>query len=178
MSAANPSGPGLHLLDLLAMVVGYSLASFLVRAFWPAVAEPSFVSLGVLTLAFLWLGMAMSGPIVLLGHRRPGPTSEDATERGVEPRTWAELSWLIIGFYWIGLTILVVPARLHQTRVLDTAILGVFPFVAALGLRAFRPLQLAGAGGTRGWTHDLAVGLLVTWPFAWVALIILGKSLP
>ena len=27
------------------------------------------------------------------------------------------------------------------------------------------------------WTHRAAVGLLLTWPFAWVALILLGKSL-
>ena len=85
---------------------------------------------------------------------------------------------MIIGFYWIGLTILVVPVRLHQTRVLDTAVLGVFPVLAAVGLRVFRPSRLAAAGQRRYWTHDAAIGLLVTWPFAWVALIILGKSMP
>lgn len=175
MSASN--SPGLHLLDLLALVVGYSLASFLVRAFWPAVTEPSVVALGLTVLAFLWLGMAMSGPILLLGHQRAAAT-ESGEPAAPEPRTWAELSWLIIGFYWIGLTILVVPSRLHQTRVLDTAILGVFPFLAALGLRAFRPFQSVVSGGRRTWTHDVAVGLLVTWPFAWVVLIILGKTLP
>lgn len=176
MNVPNRPSQGLHLLDLAAMVVGYSLASFLVRAFWPAIGEPTFPALFVLGLAFLWLGMAMSGPIVLMGHRRPGP--ETVESEGAEPRTWAELAWLIIGFYWIGLTILVVPVRLHQTRVLDTAFLGVFPVLAAVGLRVFRPSSMAAAGARRYWTHDAAIGLLVTWPFAWVALIILGKSLP
>jgi hypothetical protein len=176
MNVQNRPSRGLHLLDLVAMVVGYSLASFLVRAFWPAIEEPSIPALFVLGLVFLWLGMAMSGPIVLMGHRRPGRESADSD--APEPRTWAELAWLIIGFYWIGLTILVVPVRLHQTRVLDTAILGIFPVLAAVGLRVFRPANLAPAGERRYWTHEAAIGLLITWPFAWVALIILGKSLP
>lgn len=176
MNLQSAPRQGLHLLDLTAMVVGYSLASVLVRAFWPAVEEPSFPVLCVLGIAFLWLGMAMSGPIVMLGHRRPG--RESAESDAPEPRTWAELAWLIIGFYWIGLTILVVPVRLHQTRVLDSAVLGVFPVLAAVGLRVFRPSRLSPPGERRYWTHEAAIGLLVTWPFAWVALIILGKSLP
>ncbi|WP_406700635.1 hypothetical protein V5E97_17705 [Singulisphaera sp. Ch08] len=176
MNLQSSPRQGLHLLDLAAMVVGYSLASVLVRAFWPAVDEPSFPVLCVLGIVFLWLGMAMSGPIVMLGHRRPSRDPEDSD--APEPRTWAELAWLIIGFYWIGLTILVVPVRLHQTRVLDSAVLGVFPVLAAVGLRVFRPSSISSPTGRRYWTHDAAIGLLVTWPFAWVALIILGKSLP
>lgn len=176
MNLQSAPKQGLHLLDLIAMVVGYSLASVLVRAFWPAMTDPSYPGFCMLGIAFLWLGMAMSGPIVMLGHRRPAP--EPADSDMPEPRTWAELAWLIIGFYWIGLTILVVPVRLHQTRVLDSAVLGVFPVLAALGLRVFRPATNARGGPRRYWTHEVAIGLLVTWPFAWVALIILGKSLP
>src|SRR5262249_39317872 len=115
---------GFHLLDVAALVVGYSLASLLVRAFWPTGTTPPVVVLFVLTLAFLWLGMAMSGPIVLLGHRR-GAVDPDSGL--LPPRTWAELAWLIVGFYWIGLTILVVPARGHSDAVLDSAFLGLFP---------------------------------------------------
>src|SRR5262245_62055269 len=187
MNAQRQTHRGFHLLDLAALVVGYSLASLLVRAFWPAVEAPGIVPLFVLALAFLWLGLAMSGPVVLMGHRRPGGTAEEAdgdSQRGEsdapEPRTWAELAWLIIGFYWISLTILVVPVRLHNTRVLDSAFLGLFPVLAALALRVFRPASLIGQGrgGRRDWTHHAAVGLLVTWPFAWVAMILLGTTLP
>jgi hypothetical protein len=164
---------GFHLLDITALVVGYSLASLLVRAFWPSDGVPDIRALFVLTLAFLWLGLAMSGPIVLWGHRRVPP--EGGETDLPEPRTWAELAWLIIGFYWIGLTILVVPVRMHETRVLDTAVLGLFP-IAAAALRLFRP-RLPAAAADREWTHHTAVALLVTWPFAWVALILLGKGL-
>lgn len=167
---------GFHLLDLVSLVVGYSLASLLVRAFWPSDGAVSAPALFVLGMAYVWLGLAMSGPVVLLGHRRPEPEAGESDLP--EPRTWAELAWLIIGFYWIGLTVLVVPVRLHDTRVLDTAFLGLFPILAAVGLRVFRPRLPASRKGDRDWTHRAAVGLLVTWPFAWVALIILGKGLP
>jgi hypothetical protein len=177
---------GFHLLDLGALVVGYSMASLLVRAFWPAVDAPGFAVFFVVTLAFLWLGLAMSGPVVLLGHRRPGDLSDDPgggpadPSVAPEPRTWAEVAWLIIGFYWITLTILVVPVRMHNTRVLDSAFLGLFPVLAAVALRIFRPTSVIGhpRGGRRDWTHRAAVGLLVTWPFAWVAMILLGTTLP
>lgn len=176
MNSSEPPRRGFHLLDALSLVVGFSLASLLVRAFWPTDGMSSVPAMFVLGLAFLWLGLAMSGPVVLLAHRRVEPDSEDSPVP--EPRTWAELAWLIIGFYWIGLTVLVVPVRMHNTRVLDSAFLGVFPFLAALGLRLFRPRLPATKKGDRDWTHRAAVTLLVTWPFTWVALILLGKNLP
>lgn len=190
MNAQRPWHRRFHLLDLVALVVGYSLASLLVRAFWPAVESPGIPSFVVLTLAFLWLGLAMSGPVVLMGHRRAGrriaesaadsPSEGEAHAGTPEPRTWAEIAWLIIGFYWITLTVLVVPVRLHNTRVLDSALLGLFPVLAALALRVFGPASLIGhaAGGQREWTHHAAVALLATWPFAWVSMILLGTTLP
>ena len=94
-------------------------------------------------------------------------------------RTWAELAWLIIGFYWIGLTILVVPARMHRSPLHDTALIGLLPVAAALVLRILdRPSRRSRpTGDSPPWTHHAAVGLLVTWPPAWIALILLGKSL-
>jgi hypothetical protein len=88
---------------------------------------------------------------------------------------------MIIGFYWIGLTVLVVPGRLNGARFLDSALLGVFPVLAALALRFVGPkrswarLRPPEHGPT--WTHRAGVALLVTWPFAWVGLILLGKTL-
>src|SRR5205823_1552078 len=112
-----------------------SLASMLIRAYWPDSGVPPIVAVTVIGLVFLWLGLAMSGPVVLL-IRRPGPgpaADGDGDEGPPQPRSWAELAWMIIGFYWIGLTVLVVPVRMHGTRLLDSAVLGVFPVLAALG---------------------------------------------
>src|SRR5215213_11715483 len=95
MSDERGGHRGIHLLDLVAVVVGYSLASLLVRAFWPAVHPLGTPEMSVITIAFLWLGMAMSGPVILMGHRRAGGESErEGDSHGVsEPRTWAELAW-------------------------------------------------------------------------------------
>src|SRR3954464_14019162 len=76
MSDQKGAHRGIHLLDLAAVVVGYSLASLLVRAFWPAVEPLAVPELSVIAIAFLWLGMAMSGPIILMGHRRAGGENE------------------------------------------------------------------------------------------------------
>jgi hypothetical protein len=169
--------PGFHLLDAAALIVGYGLASMLVRAYWPDNGSPAFWATLVIGAVYLWLGLAMSGPVVLL-IRRPTATPPDQDDDAKGPlRTWAEVAWLIIGFYWIGLTILVVPARLHGTRVLDSAVLGVFPVLAALGLRFFGPRQRMAQGDPAAWTHRTGIALLLSWPFAWVALIVLGKTM-
>lgn len=170
--------PRFHLLDASALVVGFSLASMLVRAYWPQTNLPSFWEMLFIALAFTWLGVAMSGPVLLLIRRtpRPGPDADD--EEGLpEPRSWSELAWLIIGFYWIGLTILVVPARMQGSRFLDSAFLGVFPVAAALIMRFFGPPALRRPSAEGTWTHRAGVILLITWPFVWVALILLGKTL-
>lgn len=161
---------GFHLLDLSALVVGYGLASLLIRAFWTAASEET-TAVVTVALIYLWLGMAMSGPLVLFRYRR------SASQKS--PYTWAELAWLIIGFYWIGLTILMVPIRLRGTRVLDAGLVGVFPFLAALVLRFLSPRRSTetGAASTRTWTHRTAVGLLLSWPLIWLALILVGKTL-
>ena len=72
---------GFHILDIAALVVGYGMASLLIRAFWPSAGIEGPVVLTVLGLEYLWLGLAMSGPIVLYRHRkaprrvrRPGRT--------------------------------------------------------------------------------------------------------
>jgi len=83
----------------------------------------------------------------------------------------------IIGCDWIGLTILVVPVRRNQTRLLDSASLGVFRIAAALGLRVFGRKDLPASRPDRSWTHRATVVPLATWPLTWVALILLGKIL-
>src|SRR5271167_3809634 len=117
----NPGRPrGFHLLDLSAIVVGYGMASLLVRAYWPAGGRPPLVEIAAIGLVYLWLGLAMSGPLVLLPRRPTGPASGgqnglvgQSTRPGAgkrtrpgDPivpkpalitgsRTWAELAWLI-----------------------------------------------------------------------------------
>jgi len=162
---------GFHLLDLSALVVGYGLASLLIRAFWPSASDETTAVVIVIGLIYLWLGMAMSGPLVLARHRRAAGRAKHYT--------WAELAWLIIGFYWIGMTVLIVPIRMRHTHLLDAGLLGVFPFLAALVLR-FLSRQRGDIGGSDArpnWTHRAAVALLATWPVAWVALILVGKTL-
>ena len=170
---------GFHLLDAAALVVGYGLASMLVRAYWPTTGAPEVAGVLLIALVYAWLGLAMSGPVVLLIRRpRPAAPEDDPDDEApTEPRTWAEIAWLIIGFYWIGLTILVVPVRLHGSRFLDSAFLGIFPVLAALGLRFFGPRRALARGDTSSWTHRVGLALLLSWPFAWVGLIILGQAL-
>jgi hypothetical protein len=164
-----------HLLDLSALVVGYGLASLLIRAFGPSAAQETAGVIVMIGLVYLWLGMAMSGPLVLARHRRPRARA-GAREN---PYTWAELAWLIIGFYWIGMTVLVVPFRLRDAHLIDAGLLGVFPFLAALVLRFLSPRRwnVDEETARRNWTHRAAVVLLVTWPVSWLALILLGKTL-
>jgi hypothetical protein len=186
-----PDRRGFHLLDLGAIVVGYGMASLLVRAFWPDSGRPPIPEILVIALFYAWLGLAMSGPLVLLARRPTPPTRDpDAGPEAAGSRTWAELAWLIIGFYWNGMTVLVVPVRLRRSPLHDAAILGLFPIIAALFLKfAHGP---TGRGRSRRgpasapvrdlpapaeWTHTAAVGLILTWPLAWVALILLGKNL-
>jgi hypothetical protein len=198
MSTPSPHG-GFHLLDLTAIVVGYSIAALLIRAFWPEGEPPSLAESAVIGLFYLWLGLAMSGPFVLLIHRTSEPAAVDAHDEAETrarngPRTGAEAAWLMIGGYWIVMTVLVVSFRGDRSTLLNAILKSLFPTVGAVGLL----LALYGASRraesqphTRGtkrteetiraaaqtWTHRTAVGLLLTWPIAWLALILLGKTL-
>ena len=105
--------------------MGYALASLLVLAYWPENNRPSFGEVLLIGLVFGWLGLAMSGPVVLM-IRRPAPVAPEDDDRP-EPRTWAELAWMIIGVYWIGLAMLVVPLRMNGSRLMDSARSGFSP---------------------------------------------------
>jgi hypothetical protein len=198
----NPSTPPrrFHLLDLAALVVGYGLASLAMRPFWPSGARPTPAEIAVIASFFAWLGLAMSGPFVLLLHRPAEPIEEDEhrPEAGigddhdptmVRPCTGAELAWMMIGIYWIFMTVLLSAFRGDHTTI-GNAVMGLFPLVGALGLflGLFRAVRRGGTRAraraeerrerlARAWTHRAAIGLLLTWPVAWVALILLGKTL-
>lgn len=156
---------GLRLLDLIALTVGFSMAALLIRALWRTGQPPTAAQAAMLAFEYLWLGLAMGGPLVLAIDRR-APTGP-----GGPPRyTWAETSWLLIGGYWLGLTLLIAPARLPINPML-----GAFPVLAALALRRFGRRRAAPTlGAPSAWTHRVAVGLIVTWPAAWAVLVLLS----
>ena len=159
------------------MTVGYGLATLFFRAFWPDQQPSALMGIAGIGL-YLWLGMAMSGPITLL-RRRPRPFgSVEAGQRssGSPAYTWAELAWLLIGTYWIVLGLFVIRARLPEFMLGDMVLFGLIPFTVALALRAFGPKSPAEHESTHAWTHTVAVVLVVTWPIAWISLIVLGKT--
>jgi hypothetical protein len=53
---------------------------------------------------------------------------------------------------------------------------GLVPLAAALGC-LFGPRRMRAPRQIPRWTHRLAVGLMVTWPVAWICLIVLGRNL-
>jgi hypothetical protein len=167
-----------QLQDILAMVIGYGMASLFFRAFWPSTGLPALLGLPALGL-YLWLGLALSGPIILLrrgsGPRPPEPVATPGAPHAGS-RTWAEWAWLFIGIYWIILGLFVLPARLHAFRFGDALLFGLVPILVAWVLRQVGH-RARSERSTSIWTHSAAVGLLATWPIAWACMIILGRRL-
>ncbi len=198
--ARRPKGLRIH--DLVGLVVGYGMAALLARSFWPRSKPLEGFPAIALAFELCWLGLAMSGPIILLLDRRGTSTLTPKGKRPIRPGrlisssepldspvgrgpaqtlsepppafTRAELAWMVIGGYWIGLTMFVVPALSIDT---PWALVGLLQIVAALGLWLIVPKRIKPGVAADSWTHTAAVGLLATWPVAWAFLILLGKSL-
>lgn len=166
-----PRGP--RLIDLMGVVVGYVLAAILVRALFPSAArEPSSARvLVVLMLEYAWMGLAMSGPIVLAIDRR-----EDRGPSGPPRYTWAERSWLVIGAYWIALTLLIAPARLRaDPRLGAMPVVGALLFVGGVAYAGSGPWRKGvRASVPPTWTHRMGLGLVLAWPLAWAGLVLLS----
>lgn len=181
MGETQPGKPHfrIQLLDMAAMVVGYGLAAVLFRAFWPQRGVAP--ALGLFAVGFyVWLGLAMSGPLILLRHKHARAAEPGGAQSAQPPtpiaRTWAEMAWLLIGVYWIVLGVFVLPFRLHSFRFSDTILFGLVPLAAGLVLRIFGPRIRPQGREHISWTHQVAVGLLVTWPLAWVCLIVVAEA--
>ncbi len=165
--------------DILALVVGYGMAALFFRAFWPAGGPPPRL-LAPAAALYAWLGLALSGPVLLWRRRPPDPAPDEsrspAPAPGLGTHSWAERAWLFVGCYWIGLGLFVIPARLHAFGASDVLIFGLVPILAALAFRLVGSEATAARLGP-GWTHPAAVWLLVTWPVAWGCLVFVGRGL-
>lgn len=169
----SPSTRSPRLLDLIALSVGYSLAAALVRAFWPG--TPALKTPEALILAgdYFWLGLAMSGPFVLLFDRREA-RRECPMPGGGRPSgpsyTRAECAWLLVGAYWIILTAIVVPTRLPRSAATGLTLL---PIVFIVLVWLVRPATGGTIGCRSSWTNRAAILMLSTWPLAWGGMILL-----
>ncbi len=167
------SGP--RLIDMMGLIAGYGTAALLMRAFWPASGLSTPLHAGMLFFEYFWLGLAMSGP-VLVGwdrreHRNPAALADSGEpSTGGSRRTKAEIAWLMIGAYWIGLTILATPGRLP----VDTRIVLIFQIVIVVLAAIFAPGRKQPEADGTTWTHKAAVGLLAAWPLAWIDLVALS----
>ena len=202
--AEPPRSRGLRLHDLLGLVVGYSFAALLARSFWPGSQRADPVVAVALGIDYVWLGLAMSGPILLLLDRRGTPRQRTQPKPRKPPKpgylisqvvpmdrtlgrhpldtpddappryTRSEIAWIFIGGYWMALTIFVVPAFLAVT---SWTLLGLLQLVALLQIWWFPyRKKKTPTPPVASWTHTAAVGLLWTWPIAWLALVVLGHA--
>jgi hypothetical protein len=162
--------------DILALIVGYGLAALFFRAFWPA-GGPSTGVIAPAAALYAWLGLALSGPILLLRRAPADPAAAPAPSARAGSHTWAEWAWLFVGCYWIVLGLVVIPARLHAFGPGDALVFGLVPIVAALAFRLIGSEAAAAARRTTDWTHLAAVVLLLTWPLAWGCLVFIGRGL-
>ncbi len=171
----RPRVVGFRILDLAGLVVGYGLAALLARSFRSRIDPAGLGEALALGFFYLWLGLAMSGPIVLLLDRRGAePPNTWASSHPPSRYTGDEMAWLAIGGYFIALTLFVVPARHRET---PWSLVLLIQAVVAAGLLVWLPLdrrrRSAPGPSPPRWTRRAAGLVLLTWPVAWLALILL-----
>ncbi len=73
--------------------------------------------------------------------------------------------------------VFILPIRLHSFQVRDTILFGLVPLGAGVVFRWFRPRMPIQDRNQLDWTHQVAVSLLVTWPLAWICLIVVAQAM-
>jgi hypothetical protein len=177
-----PRSDGFRIRDLAGLVVGYGLAGFLLRSFLAAIDPRGITESIELGTFYLWLGLAVSGPFVLLIDGR-GPAPPPPIPTTDPPSRYApeELIWLGIGGYFLLIALVVVPtvsrgetwivarAILDATASGQALIIGLgLAMCWTLGRRKARP-------NPPGWTRRAARLVLITWPVAWLVLVLLVR---
>ena len=186
--AVSQKGGGPNLLECGGVVVGYALAATLARAVAPGLITPERfdpllrpVVLGV----YLWLGLAMAGPFVMLtGSLSRGRGRSDRRAEATPPlppeTAWSrgETAWVLVGAYWLAMTLLVAPRRLPEM-----VWLGLVPSLVLIALGCLpspgrsRPSRTLGTEPdppAARWTCGAALVVMAAWPWTWLGLILLG----
>ena len=171
-----PRADGFRIRDLAGLVVGYGLAGFLLRSFRPVFETQGAAEAVVLGAFYLWLGLAVSGPFVLaLDRRGPAPPPPVPTTNPPSRYAGEEMAWLGIGGYFVAIALFVVPSAQHRPP--WETILAVQFFVAFwLGpwwLR--RSSRREPKAHAPRWTRTAARVVLLTWPLAWLLLMLLVR---
>lgn len=184
------------MLDMVAMTVGFAMAALLLQVFWGSASRSGSLGVTLLLLIYCWLGLCMSGPLILLLERRGRPrTAADRDARTGAGRreppgrsalgsgfdgasgsryTRCERAWMSIGAYWIGAAAFCLPI---VTRDVPSLLLLILQTVALVGLWALVPGRRPPVRAETAWTHRLAVALILSWPLAWAASIYLAIGL-
>jgi hypothetical protein len=175
VDARSPThSDGFRIRDLVGLVAGYGLAGFLLRSFQAAADAPGIAGTVGLGAFYLWLGLAVSGPFVLLLDRRgPAPPAPVPTTHPPSRYSGEELAWLGIGGYFVAIALFVVPSLNRQTpwgAILVSQTMGATLLAAWwVTQRARRKPEPA----TPRWTRMAARLMLFTWPAAWLLLVLL-----
>lgn len=198
VQAESPRPRNLGLRDLVGLVAGYGLAGLLLRHRRPGDGADLQTLVGFWG-AYLWFGLAMSGPIVLwigrLGEpgrlpprapRRPGrPIAEvpagaapDRVDPGDEAGataglTFNEYLWIGIGGFWATLT-LGLPTPIGWD--VRWSSLAATPGVAWLVLGPWIVGSMRRGSPSRSWTHPVASAVVLAWPFAALMLLLASGS--
>jgi hypothetical protein len=159
--AAAAGGP--RVIEMAAVVLGYGLAAVGLRLYAPTVAQRTLVGAVAAAVLLAWLGLALSGPFVLLldrRHRREGDW------------TRPEAAWGLIGLYGlvlVGAGPFVLPSGFAGRSV---AAIGLLPVLG--GLVAWLVAPRSAPRRPPRWTERAAAIVIATWPLAWFALIALA----
>lgn len=159
-------------LDLAGLIVGYATAASIYRS--TVLAQHPFSELAlsvVAAIAFAWLGLVLSGPIVL-GLRSLQRTAESR-------RSGPESIWGILGLLWYAVAVarwlrfLDPDSLTNLASFLAAAAAAVAPLFFVIHWRSERKRMIAADRST--WCHHAGLLCAAAWPAGWcLAAFLLG----